>query len=111
MFGGRGANGVVLVTTKRGQEGKAKISFSTSMALQLPTRIPEFANSYDYATTYNNAQLRDGVTEENLAFSPEMLEAFRTHSNPLIYSDTDWTDMLIRKTAVQTQHNFRYART
>ena len=35
-----------------------------------------------------------------------MLEAFRTHSNPLIYSDTDWTDMLIRKTAVQTQHNF-----
>ena len=106
VFGVRGANGVVLVTTKRGQEGKAKISFSTSMALQLPTRIPEFANSYDYATTYNNAQLRDGVTEENLAFSPEMLEAFRTHSNPLIYSDTDWTDMLIRKTAVQTQHNF-----
>lgn len=76
VFGVRGANGVVLVTTKRGQEGKAKISFSTSMALQLPTRIPEFANSYDYATTYNNAQLRDGVTEENLAFSPEMLEAF-----------------------------------
>ena len=106
VFGVRGANGVVLVTTKRGQEGKAKISFSTSMALQLPTRIPEFANSYDYATTYNNAQLRDGVAEENLAFSPEMLEAFRTHSNPLIYSDTDWTDMLIRKTAVQTQHNF-----
>ena len=45
VFGVRGANGVVLVTTKRGQEGKAKISFSTSMALQLPTRIPEFANS------------------------------------------------------------------
>ena len=49
VFGVRGANGVVLVTTKRGQEGKAKISFSTSMALQLLTRISEFANTYDYA--------------------------------------------------------------
>lgn len=106
VFGVRGANGVVLVTTKRGQEGKAKINFSTSVGIQLPTRIPEFANSYDYATTYNNAQLRDGVTEENLAFSPEVLEAFRTHSNPLIYSDTDWTEMLIKNTAIQTQHNF-----
>lgn len=106
VFGVRGANGVVLVTTKRGREGKAKVSFSTSMALQLPTRIPDFANSYDYATTYNQAQLRDGVSEENLTFTPEMLEAFRTHSNPVIYSDTDWIDMLLKKTALQTQHNF-----
>lgn len=106
VFGVRGANGVILVTTKRGQEGKAKISFSTSAALQMPTRIPEFANSYDYATTYNAAQLRDGVSEENLAFNADMIEAFRTHSNPMVYPDTDWTDMLIKKTALQTQHNF-----
>ena len=105
VFGVRGANGVILVTTKRGQEGKAKVSFSTSMSLQMPTRIPEFANSYDYATTYNNAQLRDGVAEENLAFTDEMLEAFRTHSDPLLYADTDWTDLLIKNSAWQTQHN------
>lgn len=105
VFGVRGANGVILVTTKRGQEGKAKISFSTNFGLQLPTRIPEFANSYDYANAYNNAQLRDGVDQKNLAFTPEMIEAFRTHSNPLIYSDTDWTDMLIENSALQTQHN------
>lgn len=106
VFGVRGANGVVLVTTKRGIEGKAKISFSTSAALQLPTRIPEFANSYDYASTFNNAQLRDGVTENNLYFTPDMLDAFRTNSDPMIYSDTNWTDMLIKRSALQTQHNF-----
>lgn len=105
VFGVRGANGVILVTTKRGKEGKAQISFSTSMALQLPTRIPEFANSYDYATAYNKAQMHDGVKEENFVFTPTILEAFRTHSDPLLYPDTDWTDLLLKETAWQTQHN------
>lgn len=105
VFGVRGANGVILVTTKRGQQGKAKVTFSTSMSVQMPTKIPEFANSYEYATTYNQAQLRDGVAEENLEFTDEMIEGFRTHSDPLRYPDTDWTDLLIKNSAWQTQHN------
>lgn len=105
VFGVRGANGVIIVTTKRGKEGKAKVSFSTSFAVQAPTRMPQFANSYDYATTYNNAQRHDGVPEGSLAFSDDAIEAFRTHSHPMAYPDTDWVDMLIKKTALQTQHN------
>lgn len=105
VFGVRGANGVILVTTKRGQEGKAKISFSTSAGLQMATNIPEFANSYDYAVAYNNAQLRDGVAENQLMFKDYMIEAFRTHSNPILYPDVSWTDMLIKKSAWQSQHN------
>lgn len=106
VFGVRGANGVILVTTKRGQQGKAQVSFSTSYALQMPMRIPEFANSYEYASTYNQAQIADGVPEESLVFKPEIIEAFRTRSNPLAYPDTDWANMLIKNTALQTQHNF-----
>ncbi len=106
VFGVRGANGVILVTTKRGEEGKARISFSTSYALQMPTRLPEFASSYDYAVMYNKAQLQDGVPSDKLAFSETMLNAFRDSSNPLVYPDTDWVDMLVRKCALQTQHNF-----
>ena len=105
VFGVRGANGVILVTTKRGQEGKAKINFSTSFALQMPTRLPEFANSYEYATNYVDAQRRDGVSEDGLAFSPETIEAFRTHSNPIAYPDVDWMDLRVKNTALQTQHN------
>lgn len=106
VFGVRGANGVILVTTKRGQEGKARMSFSTSYAMQFPTRIPEFANSYEYASVYNDAQRSSGIAEENLAFSPDKLEAFRTRSNLMAYPDVDWTDFLIKKSALQTQHNF-----
>lgn len=106
VFGVRGANGVILVTTKRGTQGKAKVNFSTTFAWQMPSRVPEFANSYEYATAYNNAQLHDGVSEDQLAFSPEIVEKFRTNSDPLVYPSTDWTDMLIKNSAMQTQHNF-----
>ena len=105
VFGVRGANGVIIVTTKRGKEGKAKVNFSTSFALQMPTRMPDMAGSYDYARTYNEAQLRDGVAENALAFSPEVVEAFRTGSNPLAYPNSDWLDMRMKNTALQTQHN------
>ena len=53
MFGVRGANGVVLVTTKRGAEGKAKISLSSSFGLAQPTRLLEMADSYTYALCHN----------------------------------------------------------
>lgn len=105
VFGVRGANGVIIVTTKRGTEGRARVSFSTSVALQSPVRLPEFANSYEYATTYNQAQRHDGIAEDALAFPDKTIEAFRTNSNPMAYPNTDWTDMLIKKTALQTQHN------
>lgn len=105
VFGVRGANGVILVTTKRGTKGKAKISFSTSASVQLPTNIPEFANSYEYANAYNAAQLRDGVAEDKLMFSPEVIEKFRTGSNPVLYPSVSWTDLLIKNAALQSQHN------
>ncbi len=70
--GVRGANGVILVRMKRGQEGKPKINVSTSYSLQMPTRMPEFANSYEYASTYVNAQRRDGI-ESNFAFTDEAI--------------------------------------
>ena len=105
VFGVRGANGVILVTTKRGKEGKAKVNFSTSVAVQMPTRLPEFANSYEYARNYVDAQRRDGVPENGLAFTEETIEAFRTHSNPIAYPDVDWLDLRVKNTAMQTQHN------
>lgn len=105
VFGVRGANGVIIVTTKRGKEGPARINVSTSLAIQMPVRIPKFTNSYDYANAYNNAQLHDGASPDALAFSADVIEAFRTNSNPMAYPDTDWVDMLIKDMAIQTQHN------
>lgn len=102
VFGVRGANGVIIVTTKRGKEGKAKINASFSYGIQTPTRMPEFVNSYDYATFLNEAYTNDGKDPK---FTPEAVEAFRTHSNPIIYPDTDWMELLFKSSAPKTQGN------
>lgn len=106
VFGVRGANGVILVTTKRGMKEKPRLSFSTSIGFQIPSRIPDFANSYEWATEYNRAQKHDGVSEDMLGFSTADIEKFRTNSSPLTHPNVNWTDLLIRNSAIQTQHNF-----
>lgn len=105
VFGVRGANGVILVTTKRGREGKANISVTTSTGITVPTRLLEFADSYQYASFYNEAQIRDGVNPNNVKFSPEMLTAFQTQSDPLLYPNMDWLDYILKDYAQQSQHN------
>jgi TonB-linked SusC/RagA family outer membrane protein len=105
VFGVRGANGVILVTTKRGTNEKPRINFSSSLAFQMPSRVPEFENSYGWASAYNKAQIHDGVAEDMLAFKEDDLEKFKNHSSPLTHPDMDWVGMMIRNASVQTQHN------
>ncbi len=60
VFGVRGANGVILVTTRRGEVGKPAITLTTSVGLQQISKFLEPANSYEYATAYNHAQEVEG---------------------------------------------------
>ena len=69
VFGVRGANGVILVTTRRGEEGKAKISISSNVGIQMPTRILDVADSYTTASLFREAQRNDGAADDLLAFS------------------------------------------
>ncbi|WP_026063079.1 SusC/RagA family TonB-linked outer membrane protein [Pedobacter arcticus] len=107
VYGVRGANGVIIVTTRRGKIGKPKISTSFSTGLQQPTRLLDFADSYTYALRYNEAQLNDNpnINPNTLKFSPEAIEAFRTGSNPTLYSNTDWLGYLLKPSATQLQGN------
>ncbi len=102
VFGVRGANGVILITTKRGQQGKAKISASTSWAVNLRTQDYEFANSYQYADYVNMMRINDGGTA---LYSDEVLAAFRDHTDPIMYPDIDWIDYCMNRAALQSQHN------
>ena len=102
VFGVRGANGVILITTKRGAEGKAKISFSTSAGVNLRTKQLEFANSYQYASYYNDLQANDGGVP---TFTEEQLIKFRDHTDPILYPDINWIDYCMNKAAFQSQHN------
>lgn len=95
LYGVKGANGVVIVTTKRGKVGKPVINVRTQTAIQSPTRMPEFLGSYDFATLYNEAYLNDNPNGTQLPYSEEALEAYRTGSDPLKYPDVDWIDEVL----------------
>ncbi len=105
LYGVKGANGVIIVTTKRGVEGKSKITLRTQTAVQSPTRIPRFLGSYDFATLYNEAYLNDNPTGAQIPYSEEALEAYRTGSDPLKYPDVDWAKELLQN-SLSSQSNF-----
>lgn len=90
------------------RKGKHRSVFRLAWRYNCLARIPEFANSYDYATAYNKAQMHDGVKEENFVFTPTILEAFRTHSDPLLYPDTDWTDLLAKGNSLADTTQLEY---
>ncbi len=105
VYGIRGANGVILVTTKRGITGKPQISFSSNFALQTPTRLPKFANAYDYAFLYNEALLNDNpnLTPDQLLFKEADFIKYKDGSDPIFHPDIDWFDFMMKKTAPQSK--------
>ncbi len=105
LYGVKGANGVIIVTTKRGKIGEPQISVRTQTALQSPTRMPKFLGSYDFATLYNEAYLNDNPSGTQIPYSAEALEAYRTGSDPLKYPDVDWIDEVL-KNSMSSQTNF-----
>ncbi|MDR2474965.1 MAG: TonB-dependent receptor [Bacteroidales bacterium] len=114
VYGIRGANGVILVTTKRGTEGRAKISASFSYGMQQATRLLDFANSFEYAIYKDEANYNDYGTylfrqsatiEEDLRNPASPLYQIKNHTSPLIYSDTDWMKMILVDLAPQTISN------
>jgi len=105
VFGVRGANGVILVTTKRGETGKARVTASASYGLQQPMKIVEFAGSYLYATTYNNAQLSDGLDPTLLMFKQEALDHYKLGDQPVLYPSIDWMSYILKQYAAQDQVN------
>ncbi len=105
LYGVKGANGVIIVTTRRGKEGKPSISFSTQTAIQTPTSLLEFLGSYDHARLMNEAYLNENPTGTLLPYSDEALEAYRTGSDPLKYPNVDWMNEFL-KNSKMSQTNF-----
>jgi TonB-linked SusC/RagA family outer membrane protein len=98
IFGMRGANGVILVTTKRGNTGKVHVKYSGNVSIQKPTSLPEFANSTDYARMKN-------IYMGNTIYTDEEIRKFADGSDPERYPNTDWYKEMLSKNAVQHQHN------
>ena len=102
VFGVQGANGVILITTKRGQEGKAKITGSTSWGILTPTKMVEQADSYQYASFHNLIHQLDNT--ETL-FTPAVVQKFKDGSDPIRFPSTQWAKYIMKDATLQTKHN------
>ena len=105
VFGVRGANGVIIVTTKRGDAGKPKISVSSITGVQMPMSYIKQSSAYDFARYYNVYQWNDGKEDKGLYFTPEAIEAYRTNSDPIMFPSTNWNEVMFRKAFFQTKNN------
>lgn len=94
VYGVRGANGVILITTKRGQKGAPKFNVSYKFTLQQPTRLPNFLGSYDHAVLRNESLANDGALP---AFTPEDIEHYRLGDSPYTHPDNDYVKDFLRK--------------
>lgn len=97
IYGVRAANGVILVTTKRGNEAKPTINYSGSYSIQSAAILPEYVDSYNWALMYNESNGRD-------VYTADMLQKLQDGSDPDHFANTDWANGLFR-TAPMTQHN------
>jgi TonB-linked SusC/RagA family outer membrane protein len=104
LYGARGANGVILVTTKVGKKGKMSISVRAETQISTPTKINSFLGGVDYMEMYNEAQrMRDpNVT---FAYSKDKIEATRRGENPEIYPNVDWYKELFSNHAQNYKFN------
>ena len=109
IYGVRGANGVILITTRKGQKGKPHLSYSGNVAVQSPTALPHYLNSAQYCEMYNEALKNDAYTKGTSyvpRFTDEDIRLYRDGTDPIMHPNTDWVGTFLRKASLRTQHNF-----
>ena len=105
MYGQRGANGVLLVTTKRGSEGPLQVEFQAQYGFETPSYLPEYLGSYDYAGLYNTALMNDG---NDPLYGEDALNMYRTGESPYLYPDANWSNELLRQAAPVSKFNLSF---
>lgn len=100
IYGLRSANGVVLVTTKKGQAGHTKFSYNGSYTIQSPKSMPKLLDAYKTMTLYNERNLNN-VNGGSKIYTDEMFDEFRNGTR----RETDWNNLIFAKTSPQTNHN------
>ena len=105
LYGSRGANGVMIVTTKGGESlDKPIINFRLETALSTPTRHPETVDAATYMRMYNESVLTRGTGQ--IPYTQDKINGTLQHKNPYIYPDVDWYDEMFKDVAVNENFNF-----
>lgn len=101
VYGAEGANGVVIITSKRGAARPPVISFRTEHSLNKPTRLPKFVNSAEYMELFNEALNNDGQAG---IFSDSLINLYASNADRDLYPNVDWIDVMLR----DYTHSHRY---
>ena len=100
IYGSRAANGVILVTTKRGKTGKAVITATYNQAITQQSRVPESADAFTFATMANLSQRIKGLPEP---YSANDLQLYQDGTDPLNHPNTDWQSLIFKKWSAQAR--------
>lgn len=107
IYGSRAANGVILVTTKRGIESAPLFEYSFYQGWETPTLLPEMCDAPTYAQLIREVEGYRGVADENMMFSVEDIEKYKSGEYPWTHPNTDWHDAALNKFARTGQHSFK----
>lgn len=102
VYGARGANGVILINTRRGRMGRLRIQMNARVMFSMSPRLPGYLRAYDYARLANEARL---VRGESLLYGPEMYDVIRLGLDPDLYPDVNWQKELLKKWTWGAQAN------
>ncbi len=102
IYGAQAANGVILITTKKGKQGKPQVSFSYNEGLSSPTVIPKTADAATYLQMLNEIYVNNG---QDSRYSEEELQHYRSGNDPWLYPNTNWYDATFRKASSQRTAN------
>lgn len=102
IYGIKGANGVLVITTKRGKLGKPRINFTTESGIQTPFKKYSFLNAFQVAILRNEASRNDGIAED---FTDADLEHWRAGDDQYGHPDVDWYNVIFKNKAYQTRNN------
>lgn len=102
IYGSKGANGVVLITTKRGDAGKVKIDVKVESSYNARTITPKFVDGVTYANLANEAQITRNLGR---IFRDEEIDLIRTQADPNLYPNVDWSDLLLKNSAMSYRAN------
>lgn len=106
IYGSRAANGVILVTTKKGQEGQFQMQYNGNYATYMPTKMLDLiTNSAEYMELWNEARLNTGMTEG--LYSQEQIDTYRNATDRNQYPNADWVDIVFNPAPTMT-HNLNF---
>lgn len=104
IYGARGANGVIIVTTKKGKAGVGSVVYNTYIGFQEATVVPSYLNAMDYATLINERDVNQNGPNTPVRYTLDEIQAMMDGNKPDRYANTNWAKLILRRAPMQSHY-------